>query len=336
MTERKSCTMATHQNLNDGDGWSTSDSSAADNIAINCPKCSSCKPSRSPKMKRSNGVKTSESKSGEPCSGCQCHSRKRDSKGHCLPSDSCHASEKNGEVSVSCHNGTGNSDKENNDVKCLQNGNQHSSSTPISSKHSRDFPSTPVTDRPSSSCSGAAKTPAADTSTLATDMSSASFFSIPDDGLASPGSESMVTACEGGSSRSCSSLSCPSSSGSSASSLVCALSPDRDSVVTNHDSPAGHTDEAIESLADNFHNNLSTDTAVENTADMNGQQQQISSSVTGIIDVPSPNSTCTVTAQNSSLVDVSADTSLAVCMNNLSLGTPEPKSEHVQYSAYNR
>lgn len=68
------------------------------------------------------------------------------------------------------------------------------------------------------------------------DASNASYFSIPDDRLASPGSESMVTASEGGSSRSCSSLSCP-SSGSSASSLVFGLSPDRDSVEVNHGLP---------------------------------------------------------------------------------------------------
>lgn len=61
---------------------------------------------------------------------------------------------------------------------------------------------------------------------LGADISSASFFSIPDERLASPGSESMVTASDG-SSRSCSSLSRP-SSGSSAASLVCALSPNRE------------------------------------------------------------------------------------------------------------
>lgn len=62
------------------------------------------------------------------------------------------------------------------------------------------------------------------------DISSASFFSLPDDRLTSPGSDSMVTASDGRSSRSCSSLSCPSSSSSAATS-VCAQSPERELVL---------------------------------------------------------------------------------------------------------
>ncbi|XP_018011328.1 uncharacterized protein LOC108668597 isoform X2 [Hyalella azteca] len=86
---------------------------------------------------------------------------------------------------------------------------------------------------------------------IVADVSSASFFSCPDDRLASPGSDSMVTACDGTSSRSCSSLSCP-SSGSSASSLICALSPDRDSVAPTCSSPSANSfveDQLLESLA---------------------------------------------------------------------------------------
>ena len=63
------------------------------------------------------------------------------------------------------------------------------------------------------------------------DASSASYFSVAEEHIASPGSESMVTASEGVSSRSQSSLSCP-SSGSSSSSIVSTshMSPERDCV----------------------------------------------------------------------------------------------------------
>ena len=94
-----------------------------------------------------------------------------------------------------------------------------------------------------------------------TDLSSASFFTVADDTLASPGSESMVTASEGVSSRSCSSLSsksseCPSSS----SSITCALSPDRDSVeVVGSPTPCNNSSivpPEEDSFLHNFFSNL--------------------------------------------------------------------------------
>ncbi|KAF2352893.1 hypothetical protein FHG87_016352 [Trinorchestia longiramus] len=261
----------------------------ADGDGLNCcQQCASCSKNSLSNGNQSNGICSSEINSESLCERCCTDGN---SIVHSCSSDSSpdgnNSQEKtieNGEPFL--HNGSENLNHEENPV-VMQNGSHHP-------------PSPELHENP---CLESLKTSAA------VDMSNASFFSVTEDRLASPGSESMVTAREGGSSRSCSSLSCPSSSGSSASSLVCALSPDRDSVVANRNSPTVASfseDQLLESLTQQM--NM---TGLENL----NSSESLAAHTEGS-EVPSVAISTALTSISSSQ---SLDDSLLVGLNELSL-----------------